>query len=330
MGKTNTDRGKYYRYAMIVLLIVFLFSSGFFLLKLWEKGQGKYPAETIDETYMEYEGNKYELKENIETFLVMGLDKYEGAASVDSYNNDMQADFLMLFVFDNDAKTCSTIHINRDTMAEMNVLGVAGNKINTVTKQIALSHTYGNGREVSCRNTADSVSKLLLDTKVDHYLSVTMDSVAVYNDLLGGVDVTVLDDFTGIDDSLIKGENITLRGEQALTYVRTRYGLEDNTNSTRMKRQHQYLNAIYEKTMELISADDKFIIESTLKMSDYIESDRSVTQIQEIMEKFSEYKFVEINEFEGESRLGEEFVEFYPDPDSVKEVVIDLFYELKD
>ena len=42
---------------------------------------------------------------------------------------------------------------------------------------------------------------------------------------------------------------MTLQGEQALRYVRTRYGLEDSTNSTRMARQQQYINALYAKAL---------------------------------------------------------------------------------
>ena len=50
-------------------------------------------------------------KKNIETFLVLGLDKFEGQVQSSSYNNDQQADFLMLFVFDNDKKEYSAIVI---------------------------------------------------------------------------------------------------------------------------------------------------------------------------------------------------------------------------
>ena len=56
-----------------------------------------------------------------------GLAKYDGEGSADSYNNDKQADFLMLFVIDNDTKQYTAIHVNRDTVAEIDVLGVAGN-----------------------------------------------------------------------------------------------------------------------------------------------------------------------------------------------------------
>ena len=329
MRKTKIGKKKIFRYATIALLIVFLLSAALLLLKIWEVQQGRFPVLDTKQATLKYNGTEYELKNNIDTFLVMGLDKYEDSATVDSYNNDQQADFLMLYVFDNNEKKFYSIHINRDTMTDVNVLGVAGNKIDTVTKQIALAHTYGNGRDVSCRNTANAVSNLLLGVKIDHYISFTMDSVAAFNDLVGGVEVTVLNDFTGIDETLVEGETVTLNGEQAFHYVRTRYGLEDSSNSTRMGRQQQYLKALYNKTQQCIKDDDNFIVDASLKMSDYIVSDRSVTQLQDIAKKFSEYEFAEISTIEGESKLGEKFMEFYPDEDSITETVIELFYKEK-
>ncbi len=326
MRDENNDKGKVYRAVALVLLFVFLVSAALLLLKMWEKRQGSFVISDSEGTSVEYNGKKYELKEDIESFLVIGLDKYEDQTTVDSYNNDQQSDFLMLFVFDDVAKTCTAIHINRDSMAKINVLGVAGNTIDTVTKQIALSHTYGNGGNISCINTADAVSDLLLGVKVDHYISFTLDSVAILNDLVGGVEVTVLDDFTGIDDTLIKGETVTLHGDHALHYVRTRYGLEDSSNNARMERQQQYINALYAKTKECIENDDEFAIKASLEMSDYIISDRSVSQLQELSTKFTEYDFKGISSFEGETRRGEKFMEFYPDEDSVREIVMSLFY----
>lgn len=331
MGKTNNTNRRYFKYIAMVLLVVFLISGGLFGIKLWEKHQGNKPSSDVDfeEDTVYYNDKEYVLNKDIETFLVLGLDKVQGSSQADSYNNNKQADFLMLFVFDKKEKSYHTIHINRDTMANVNVLGVAGNTIDTVQKQIALAHTYGNGKDVSCRNTANAVSDLLQGVKINHYASFTMDSVAVFNDLVGGVEVTVQDDFTGIDDTLIKGEKVTLMGQHALNYVRTRYGLDDSTNSTRMNRQQQYLNALLEKTHQRAAEDDGFIVEASIKMSDYIVSDRSVTQLQELGNRLESYEFKGIRSFTGKNEQGEEFIEFYPDEESVIETVIELFYKQK-
>ncbi len=314
----------------IILVMIFLLSGTLLVLEVWDSNRGHFKGTSANNDAVVFDGKEYALKKNVETFLVMGLDKFEGASASDSYNNDKQADFLMLFVFDNQTKKCSAIHINRDTMTDVNVLGVAGNKVDTVKKQIALAHTYGNGRNVSCQNTAEAVSGLLNGVKVNHYISLSMDSVAVFNDFVGGVDVVVNDDFSGIDDTLVNGQTVTLKGEHALNFVRTRYGLEDSTNSTRMKRQQQYLNALFTKVKDCMAQDDEFSVKAAMKMSDYIISDRSATQLQELGKKINEYEFKGIKEIEGESKLGEEFIEFYPDKQAIQELVISLFYDPKD
>lgn len=329
MGKKRNDKRKLMRGLAVALLAVFLLTGAFLLLELWEKRQSIFPEQKTENTVYEYNGVEYVKNEDVESFLILGLDKFEDAINNDSYNNDQRADFLMLLVFDNSEKKFTAVHLNRDTMVNMNVLGVAGQKIGTVKKQLALAHTYGNGRDVSCRNTADAVSELLNGVKVNHYLSITMDAVPILNDLLGGVEVTVLDDFSGIDDTLIKGETVTLHGDHALTYVRERYGLEDSSNSTRMVRQRQYMTAVYDKAMLKIENDDNFVIEASSKLADYIVSDRSVNQLQEIAKKLSQYKFTEIETLEGESVIKDGLMEFRPDADSIDKIVFELFYKKK-
>ncbi len=329
MGKKRNDKRKLMRGLAVALLAVFLLTGAFLLLELWEKRQSIFPEQKTENTVYEYNGVEYVKNEDVESFLILGLDKFEDAINNDSYNNDQRADFLMLLVFDNSEKKFTAVHLNRDTMVNMNVLGVAGQKIGTVNKQLALAHTYGNGRDVSCRNTADAVSELLNGVKVNHYLSITMDAVPILNDLLGGVEVTVLDDFSGIDDTLIKGETVTLHGDHALTYVRERYGLEDSSNSTRMVRQRQYMTAVYDKAMLKIENDDNFVIEASSKLADYIVSDRSVNQLQEIAKKLSQYKFTEIKTLEGESVVKDGLMEFRPDADSIDKIVFELFYKKK-
>lgn len=327
MRKSKAGKIERLKICAIAVALILLIVLGLLLLQQWEENRSKFPEHEFGNSTIEYNGKKYTVKENVETFLLLGLDKFKDEEIVDSYNNDKQADFIMLFVFDNETKKCTAIQINRDTMVEVNVLGVAGNRIDTLTCQIAFAHTYGNGRDVSCRNTADSVSSLLKGMKVNHYLSVTMDAVPIFNDLVDGVEVEVLHDFTGIDDTLIKGQKVTLMGEQALRYVRTRQGLEDSTNITRMERQRQYVNALYQKTQTCIVEDDNFVVDASLTLADYIVSDRSVTQLQALVDKFNQYEFLGIQSIDGESRVGDEYMEFYPDDNALLDMIIRLFYQ---
>lgn len=328
MGKVKT-RNKYFKYIAIALVIVFLIAAAFLLLEVWENRENKFPVSSTEDGVVKYNDKEYVLKDNIETFLVLGLDKYEGADSAESHESGVQADFLMLFVFDNETKQFTAIHVNRDTMTRVNKLAVGGSTVaETYTKQIALAYNYANADndKIKCRNTKDSVEYLLNGVKIDHYLSLTMDAVPASCDLVGGVEVTVLDEFSGIDDTLVKGEKVTLTGEQALRYVRTRYGLEDSTNSTRMVRQQQYIDALYNKINSRIEADDEFLIKFVDTMDDYVVYDSSDQKMLKFAEKFDDYEFLGTKEIKGESKLGEEFIEFYPDEESIWDLIIDLFY----
>ena len=156
-----------------------------------------------------------------------------------------------------------------------------------------------------------------------------MDSVPTYNDLVGGVTLEVLDDFTGVDETLVKGETVTLTGEHALNYIRSRKGLDDPTNINRMARQRQYLDALYRKTLECAENDDRFIINATLEMAQYMVSDCSSDKLQTLFEKVTGYEFLGIRNIEGTSVKGEKHMEFYPNVDSMKKTIVELFYEEK-
>lgn len=330
MGRT-VKRYEMIKVIVIIIAAVLLISLLFAGIYVLDQRHGEYQQIDFTKDEISYNGKQYVRNSNVESFLVICLDKFEDGSMRDElYRNDRQADFLMLFVFDNEKKTSTAIQINRDTMVEMNILGLVGNKIGTDEKQIALAHTYGNGKEISCVNTTDAVSNLLQGVHIDHYASLTMDAVPIMNDLVGGVTITVLDDFTGIDDTLIKDTEVTLHGDKALTYIRTREGLEDSTNAHRMIRQQQYINALYDKVEERMQNDTEFILTASVSLADFMVSDRSVNQLETLAGKFDDYEFLGIRDIDGESKVGEKYMEFYANEGSVEKLVVELFYQVKE
>ncbi len=333
MGKNKTAGTGNIRIVALVVLIAVLFTLAILTFNKWEGKRNGFPS--VDNTpqgLITHNGKEYRLKDDIETVLVIGLDSFDKAEDDTANTNNKRADFLLLLVFDDKNGTVNALQINRDTMAQINRLDIAGNRINSFNSQIALAHTQGNGKEVSCRNTADAVSSLLMDIKIDRYFSVTMEAVKDYNDLLGGVSVKVLDDFTASDPAMIKGETVRLTGTQALLYVRARQGMEDQTNLHRMLRQRQYLGALYDATKQRIAKDGAFSLKAATAMSKYMVSNCTVYQLQTIMNKITSYTSSDIKELQGESVTGvnsegEPCMEFYPDEEATKELVISLFYE---
>ena len=326
MNRHRDTRRTALKIAAVFFAVVLVLSMALFALDMWERRHSGFEGEPRPmETVRMYNGEEYVLKERVETLLVLGLDTYESEA-VDGFTNNKQADFLLLLVMDKDSGSCKAIHVNRDTMAQMDVLGVAGDRVGTVTKQIALAHTYGNGREVSCRNTANAVSALL-GVEIDHYVSVTMDAVPMFNDMVGGVTVEVMGDFSQVDPTLVQGQTVTLQGQQALTYVRARQGLDDPTNNQRMKRQKQYLEALYDRANQQMQADDGFVADAALALADHLVSDCSGNKLESTLSRFAEHRLDAVYSLQGETVEGTQYMEFYPDTASVDQAVIDCFYE---
>ena len=321
-----------------ILAVVLVLLAGMLLLQRWENTQdapvsslgpssaveADAPVDGGEITY--YNGTAYAKREDLETVLLLGVDKFEGETP-EGYLNNQQADFLLLLVMDKQHETCTPIQLNRDTMTQIQILGVTGEPAGTFTGQLALAHTYGSGEEDSCENTVLAVSNLLYGMEIDHYVSLTMDGVALLNDLVGGVPVEVLDDFSGIDDSLVQGETVTLQGQQALTYVRSRGGMEDSSNLHRMERQRQYLAALQQQLKAAVQQEDGFTLDALLQLNEYMVSDCTVDQLSDLGDSLAAYQVNDILTTPGDAQEGEEFMEFTVDEDALQQLVMDVFYE---
>ena len=263
-------------------------------------------------------------RKDLETILVMGLDKNERSEMLEGYVNKTQSDFLLLLVIDRENRSINSLQINRDTMTEITRLGVFGGSAGKYIAQIALAHAYGSGGSDSALNAVKAVSNFLGGVKIDHYMTFTMDSVALVNDMVGGVTVFIEDDFSEMDPSLVQGQEITLKGEQALHFVRGRSNVADGTNLNRMARQRQYMMGLYEKIMAAAAQDEAFPEKLVKKLADAFDTDLSVYQLDSLFDTLLECKMGEILTIEGEYVRGE-FMEVYADPDSVAQAVQTLF-----
>lgn len=284
---------------------------------------GSIPGETV------YQGVSYVPKRDVENILIMGLDKYQADEAAVGYLNDQQSDFLMLLVLDHGQKRCDMLQLNRDTMTRIQRLGIGGGVAGSFTGQLALAHTFGSGGSDSCLNTTAAVSELLCGTYIDHYVALTMDAVALLNDMAGGVTVEVMDDLTAVDPELVKGARVRLDGDQALTYVRARGGLADSSNLRRMERQSQYIAALLEQ-MQRRAAQTPFTAKEFLDLMQYSQSDLTAHQMEQLSMKLTEFTFAPITTIDGEAVKGDEFMEFYADEASIERAVMELFYERKE
>lgn len=317
---------------IIVLLACFLLAAGLMTVHYLRSHGQSAPvapaAETDDLNVLRYNGGRYIKNDAIETVLLMGLDTF-GDQVDGNYGgvNGQQADMLLLLILDRNSGICTPLHINRDTMCTIYQLDAMGEPFMPLNGQICLAHAYGTGDRDSCRNQVRAVSELLYDTTIDHYASITMDAVGIINNLVGGVTVTVLDDLTALDEDLALGETVTLQGDQALTYVRARMGLDDPTNLNRMKRQQQYLTALQQKFTQELAENSDLSRQIVTAVSDDMVSDFTVNSLNDFVDMATTYDFAPIREIAGEAVYSpDRSPEYYADEDALYQMVVDLFY----
>lgn len=321
------------RAIVAVILLVVVVAIAFFVIKNWEHNQyddvsadAAVTSETTTEErkHVTYDSIDYVQREGLQTWLLMGIDASGEAIGTESYIGGGQADVQMLLVVDHINNTWRILQLNRDSMVEVPVLGVTGKVIGTEFEQLTLAHSYGDGKKRSCENTVNTVSNLFNGQKIDGYMALNMDAVAILNDMVGGVPVEITSDFSAVDSSLQEGTVVILRGDQALTFVRARRDVDDQSNLSRMARQRQYLAAL-EKQMKKQDAD--FAVRAYDALFDYMVTNmgsKTVTELGQYMKDYTEQDLLTID---GETKVEDGHIAYYLDNDSLEQTMLTLFYE---
>ncbi len=320
--------------AVVIVLFAVVLVAMFFGLKFVDgrrvTGSGA-EASTEDDGKLTWNGVNYRRKENIETYLFMGVDEDGKAGACSEEETPGQSDVLKLMVLDRSTGRYQTLTIDRDTMTDVKSLNYSGELLATTKIQIALAHANGNGLETSCENVVDAVSNYLGGCTIDGYCAVNMSAIQVMNHLAGGVEVTIEDDFSESDPTLKIGETLVLSDEQAVHYVHDRMNVGDGTNENRMARQDNYVAGLREKLGALCKEDANYPLEIYDGLSEYMVTNISRKKFAKLALKAIQDKTDGEAVIEGEHTIGEdELVEFTPDEDSLMEAIVTLFYEEDD
>lgn len=307
----------------LVLVMVMIYSATRILDITRQQPEESFVSKTITR-----DGVDYFPRQDITVILVMGIDEMGPVVSSGSYRNTGEVDVVTLLILDEQDRSYSLLCLNRDTMVQMPALGLGGKQAGTAYGQLALSHTYGDGLEISCENTRKTVSDLLYGLRIDHYVAMNMDAIAIVNDAVGGVTVTVEDDFSQVGGTIPMGQ-VTLNGEQAVTFVRSRQGVGSQMNLSRMQRQQVYMEGFMQSLNKKLDQAESFVISTYEAVSDYMVTDCSSTVISGILNRCSDYTLKQIVSVPGENRMGEEFYEFYPDEQQLDALILQLFYAPK-
>ena len=275
-----------------------------------------------------YKNETYVKKGNLETYLIAGIDAPGKVEKVTEYDGTGQCDVLAVIVRDRSTDQCKLLSIDRNTITAVKSLDNDGTYLDTTDIQISLAHAMGFDQQVRAENTVDAVSHLLGDQTIDGYAMVNMGAIQVVNDMVGGVTVTIEDDFSDIDPSMKKGETVTLMGEQAENYIRGRKDVADGSNQNRMSRQSNYEEAFKPAFRSKCAENSKFPLEVYHAMEDYMTTNISAKKFCRLAILMSDENQDEKVSISGTYGLDEDdWQTFTPDEDSLQEAILELFYQ---
>lgn len=268
-------------------------------------------------------GQEYIYNSDIRNILFLGVDKTEEMQGQEYAGRGGQADSIILLSVNTAEKTASMLNIPRDSMTDIDVYDMSGNYLSTEKAQLALQYAYGDGEKKSCWLMKKAVVSLLDDLPVYSYIALNIDGISAINDVLGGVEIYIPEDYTYIDEAFVKGTTLTLSGSQAEKYVRYRDITETGSNDERMERQNQFLKALVRKLKQKTEENPDFIDRLYSAGSPYMTTDMTVDEMKELTGYALDDTFVKIP---GEIREGTEHDEFVVNYDVLKDMLFKLFY----
>ena len=278
---------------------------------------------------IEVDGEFYRYNTNIMNILYMGVDTQSEDAEVDTQNNAGQADTILLLSIDRKTKECHVIAIPRDTMTKIRMYDNAGNYLGKATQHLSLAYAYGDGENKSCQLVAEAVSQLLCDIPVNRYVSSDISSIPDFNDLVGGVTVTVPnDDLAKYGFEYKKGRSLKLDSENVELFLRQRDISKDFTNNGRMERQKVYIEAYLKKLAECAREDLEGLIDKIDRLDEESVNNLRSTELEQILSMLDEGGLGEdhFHILEGEDENGELHDEFYADEEKICDLILDIYY----
>ncbi len=281
----------------------------------------------IDDGVVTFEDIDYVLNENIISVLFIGVDK-ESINDDEYVGKNGQADALFVSAVDTKTKKIKIIPIKRETMTDVNTFDKNGKSTGEQKEQVCLAYAYGTTAQKSCENVRIAVSRALMGINISNYIAIDLKGVEVMSSAVGGVSLTAIEDVISGSKTIKNGQQVLLKGNDARAYIQSRDESVEGS-SKRLLRQKQFLSAFASTAGNQIMNDFSKLTTYYNTSKSYISTDLTFSQITYLVSSCITKDIggaFEYGSIEGETRLGEKWVEFYPESSSLTKTVLDTFY----
>lgn len=292
------------------------------------------------EEWVVYEDGVYEYNESTLNFLIMGID-HKGTLDSHTDLSDWgagQADTIFLVSMDQKNKSVSIIAIPRNAMVELDIYNEKEQCIDTIYNQICLQYGYAGGGELGLESMKACTSELFYGLPIHGACAVSFDAVSVITDMLGGIEVTIPDDMTGLNAGYVQGSSLRLTGKNVLPYLRYRETSVLGSPTTRLTRQKEFLKILISTAVAQVRRSPLLVSDMYQAVIPYMNTDISLDEAVYLATESLNYRIAEDSfyQLEGEDRQvdfvraggAQDFYDdLYLDEDAKRKLVMELFYE---
>ena len=220
--------------------------------------------------------------------------------------------------------------IPRDTMTEITLTDLSGNVLGKDVQHLNLAYAYGDGKEKSCEYMAEAVSDLMGGLKIDYYMAVDTDVIAILNDAVGGVTVTVpTEGMEKRNPKFVYGSTITLHGKEAEQFVRYRDIERSHSALYRMDQQTEYMERFFAAAQAQAKTNSNLVVDMFSSIEEYMITDMSRDLYLKMGMDALESSGLSGDSFytvPGQGVTTARYDEFYPDFNGLTNVILELFY----
>ena len=255
--------------------------------------------------------------------LCMGIDKFVTMTERHPETNSIgQADVVFLVSVDTKKDEMDIIAIPRDTMVSVEKYNSKMEYLGTEELQLCLQYAYADGTTNSCELTQKRVNEIFEDITIDAYAAINFSGIMQINDAIGGVEITMKEDYTVHNPKFEKGATLLLTGTDALDFVQKRDITVAHTAYARIDRQKEYLNEFIKKAKSVIKENPTIISEVYHALKDNMVTNLELYQVLEIATTAINCPIEEIrfHKIEGEIINNGTYECFYPGETHIQEI----------
>lgn len=190
-----------------------------------------------------------DLKDGPLDILVIGSDTRSGNNSAygdeSDRNSNARSDVMMLVQVSEDKQDVSVLSFPRDLMVDMpECTDPETGDVYPASQNTQINESLSHGGPGCTVATISSITGV----NIDHFMLADFNAVKSLSSVVGGVEVCVTEP---IDDSYsglkLPAGNSTVEGEQALSFLRSRHGFGDGSDTSRIAAQQSFLASLLRK-----------------------------------------------------------------------------------